>query len=176
MPGSSGGSVGLAWEKILGGPRELELGSCKGTAAEVAWPWKNIGNVIVNVGVKQAQTQEAKRVHRGMWRDGACDCTVLIDLFFVLLGKVIQELFMTLVPSSCFFDDTNPLERCTVFRGLPWVCCVDLQAVVVVSRTHVVLWHVQVPPSLGKPRAIWSAAAEHHSELLRQRILCCLLP
>lgn len=54
----------LAGEKILGGPRELELG--KGTAAEAAWPWKSVGNVIVNVSVKQAQTQEAKRVRGGM--------------------------------------------------------------------------------------------------------------
>lgn len=56
----------LAGEKILGGPRELELGNCKGTAAEAAWPWKSVGNVIVNVSVKQAQTQEAKRVRGGM--------------------------------------------------------------------------------------------------------------
>lgn len=86
-PGSNDGSVGLAWEKILGGLRELEVGGCKGTAAGAAWPWKSIGNVIVNVGVKQAQTQEAKRVHGGMQRDGACDCTALIDLFFYSVGK-----------------------------------------------------------------------------------------
>lgn len=50
---------------------ELKLKGCKGTAAEVTQPWKNVGNVIVNISVKQAQTQEAKRVHGGMWRDGA---------------------------------------------------------------------------------------------------------
>ena len=35
--------------------------------------------MIVNVGVKQAQTQEAEHVHGGMQRDGARDCTALID-------------------------------------------------------------------------------------------------
>lgn len=64
MPGSSSGSVGLAWEKVLGGPWELELGSCEGMAAETAL--EELGNVIVNVGVRRAQTQEAKCVHGGM--------------------------------------------------------------------------------------------------------------
>lgn len=81
-PVGRGGCVGLAWEEMLGGPRELVLGGCKGRAAEAPWPCNSIGNafMIVDVSVKQAQTQEAKCVHRGMCRDGVCNCTSLIFL------------------------------------------------------------------------------------------------
>lgn len=83
------------------------------------------GNVIVDVGVQKAQTQEAKHMHRVMQRDGACNRTALI-YFFILLGKVIEVLFVTLVPSSCLFDDANPLERYIVYGDLPWMCCMLL--------------------------------------------------
>lgn len=34
---------------------------------------------------------------------------------------------------------------------------------VAVSWTHIVLQHMRVPPSLGKPRAIWTVAASAQS-------------
>lgn len=102
-------------EREVGGPKDLELGGCEGTER----PWKSIGNVIVNAGAKQAQTQEAERVQGGMRRGGACHCTALICSFFILLEKVIKVLFMTQVTSSCLFDDAGLLGRCTVtFLGL----------------------------------------------------------
>lgn len=82
--------------------------------------------MIVNVGVKQVQTQEAKRVQGGMWGDGACHCTALIYSVFIPLGKVIKVLFMTQVPSSCLFDDASLLGWCAVFSDLPWVPCMAL--------------------------------------------------
>lgn len=135
--------------------------------------------MIVNVSVKQAQTQEAKRVRRGMRRDGACDCTALIDLCFILLGKVNQVLFMTMVPSSCLFDDANPLERCTIFSDLPWVCCMVLLGCGCSQLDpHRSPAHASTPFA-GEAQSHLEhgcIGAEHRSGLLCQRILCCLLP
>lgn len=146
-------------------------------AAEVAQPWKSLGNVIVNVSVKQAQTQEAKRVHGGMQRHRACDCTALID-FFILLGKVIQGLFMTLVPFSCLFGDANPLEKCTGFGDFHWLCCmVLLSCGCGQPYPHRSLARVSTPFT----REVQShlehgcVSAEHHSELLCQRTLLLLV-
>lgn len=64
-------------------------------------------------------------MHGGMQRHGACDYAALID-FFILLGKVIQGLLMTLVPFSRLFDDASSLERCTGFGDFRWLCCMVL--------------------------------------------------
>lgn len=62
------------------------------------------------------------------WDVEACGCTALIDLIFILVGKEIRVLLLTVVSSSCFFDFANPLERCSIFSAHCWECCVALQA------------------------------------------------
>lgn len=173
-PGGRGGCVGLAWEEILGGPRELALGGCKGRSTlGLQEHWK----LIVDVGVKQAQTQEAKCVHRGMRRGGVCDCTALF--FFVVLGKVVQALFKTPLPFSYLFGDARLLERCIIFSDLSWVF---YMASLDCGCSQLDPCHC--PSCLSTPFAGEAqshlehgcVSAEHPSELLCQRILCCLLP
>lgn len=106
------------------------------------------------------------------WRDvEACDCTALVDLFFILLGKVIQVLFMTsLIMASHWRGAAFSVP---IAGGAAWHC----RAVAVVSWTHVTLWHIQhFTEEIQSHPERGCVGAEHLSELLHQMILCCLLP
>lgn len=80
------------------------------------------------------------------WGDvEACDCAALINLIFILLEKVIQVLFLTVVSSSCLFDYANSLERCTTRSAHCWMCCMALQGC---GCGQLGPWHFLAHPAL----------------------------
>lgn len=99
--------------------------------------------------------------------------------FFVVLGKAIQALFLTPVPFSYLFGDARLLERCIIFSDLPWVFYVTLLGCDCSQLDPCLCTSCLSTPFAGEVQHHLEhgyVSAEHPSELLCQRILCCLLP